>query len=209
MGKADRGAYAPPSYVFVTEEGPRRGQALVVTLMCVVVAGFAALVWNAYGGGEPVRVRADEDYKIRPAPGAEGQADAMEASALYDALEGREETRDVETLPPPEEPLTAQAQAARQAPRLGPPPRFAANGPFVAQVAAVRTEGAAQEAWRRMSARSPRLFSDARADIERADLGARGVYHRVRAGYFADRANASLFCDRIRALGQDCIVMAR
>jgi hypothetical protein len=209
MGKADRGAYAPPSYVFVTEEGPRRGQALVVTLMCVVVAGFAGLVWNVYGGGEPARVRADEDYKIRPAPGAEGQADAMEANTLYDALEGRGESGDVATLPPPEEPLTMQAQAAPPTSRPGPPPRFTADGPIVAQVAAVRTQGAAQEVWRRMSARSPRLFSDARADIERADLGARGVYHRVHAGYFADRANAGLFCDRIRALGQDCIVMAR
>jgi hypothetical protein len=209
MAKAGRPVYAPPSYVFAMEEGPRRGQALVVPLMCVVVAGFAALVWNAYGGGEPVRIRGDEDYKIRPAPGAEGQADAMEASALYDALEGRDESRDVETLPPPEEPLTVQAQTAPSPQVVGPPPRFAANGPFVAQVAAVRTPEAAHEVWRRFSARSPRLFADARADIERADLGARGVYHRVRAGYFADRANASLFCDRIRALGQDCVVAAR
>jgi hypothetical protein len=35
------------------------------------------------------------------------------------------------------------------------------------------------------------------------------VYHRVRAGYFADRENAALFCERIRQMGQDCIVAAR
>jgi hypothetical protein len=53
------------------------------------------------------------------------------------------------------------------------------------------------------------LFANARLDVERADLGARGVYHRVRAGYFADRENAALFCERIRQMGQDCIVAAR
>ncbi|MBX9746028.1 MAG: SPOR domain-containing protein [Hyphomonadaceae bacterium] len=53
------------------------------------------------------------------------------------------------------------------------------------------------------------MFSDARLDVERADLGQRGVYYRVRAGYFADRTNAARFCDRIRQMGQDCIVAAR
>ena len=42
-----------------------------------------------------------------------------------------------------------------------------------------------------------------------ADLGARGIYHRVRAGYFADRENATRFCERIRQMGQDCIVVSR
>ena len=76
-------------------------------------------------------------------------------------------------------------------------------------VAAIRSEGAVADVWRRIAAQSPALFARARADIERADLGAGGIYYRVRAGYFADRANASLFCDRVRALGQDCIVAAR
>jgi hypothetical protein len=53
------------------------------------------------------------------------------------------------------------------------------------------------------------LFAHAQLDVERADLGQRGVYFRVRAGYFADRANATLFCDRIRQMGQDCIPIAR
>jgi hypothetical protein len=46
-------------------------------------------------------------------------------------------------------------------------------------------------------------------DVQRADLGSRGVYHRVRAGYFADRDSAARFCDRVRQMGQDCIVAAR
>ena len=59
------------------------------------------------------------------------------------------------------------------------------------------------------AARAPALFAPARLDVQRADLGARGIYYRVRAGYFADRANAARFCDRIREMGQDCIPAAR
>jgi hypothetical protein len=89
------------------------------------------------------------------------------------------------------------------------PPRFVSNGPYVAQLAALQSEAAVDTAWRRLSSRAPDLFANARLDVERADLGARGVYHRVRAGYFADRENAALFCERIRQMGQDCIVAAR
>jgi hypothetical protein len=66
-----------------------------------------------------------------------------------------------------------------------------------------------QQAWARLASRAPQLFASARLEVERADLGQRGVYHRIRAGYFADRANASRFCERIRQMGQDCIVTTR
>ena len=88
-------------------------------------------------------------------------------------------------------------------------PRFVSSGPYVAQLAALRSEAAVDNAWRRFASRAPDLFANAHMDVQRADLGPGGVYHRVRAGYFADRANASLFCERIRQMGQDCIVAAR
>jgi hypothetical protein len=94
-------------------------------------------------------------------------------------------------------------------PRIAPAPAFVSNGPYVAQLAALQSEAAVDQAWQRLSSRAPQLFAPARLDVERADLGARGVYYRVRAGYFADRANASRFCERIRQMGQDCIVAAR
>jgi hypothetical protein len=207
MGKHGRQIYAPPSYVFVAEEGPPRRQAFLATLMVVVVAAFSAFVWNVYGVGDPPRIRATGDYKVRPPPDAADAADAPASNTLYDALEGRAESGDVDALPPPEEPMTMEQQTAP--PRMGPAPRITANGAFVAQVAAIRSQGAVADVWRRIAAQSPALFARARPDIERADLGAGGIYYRVRAGYFADRANASLFCDRVRALGQDCIVAAR
>src|SRR5262245_52456812 len=113
MGKADRPLYAPPSYVFVTEDAPPRGRAFVTTLMCVVVGAFGALVWNVYGGGEPPRIRAEGDYKARPPAEAGDQAGGIAENAFYDALEGQSDMANVRALPPPEEPLTGQEQTAR------------------------------------------------------------------------------------------------
>ncbi|MBS0383976.1 MAG: SPOR domain-containing protein [Proteobacteria bacterium] len=93
--------------------------------------------------------------------------------------------------------------------QLAPAPTFAASGPYVAQLAALQSEAAVQPAWARLSSRAPDLFGQAHLDVQRADLGARGVYFRVRAGYFANRANASRFCERIRQMGQDCIPVVR
>ncbi len=88
-------------------------------------------------------------------------------------------------------------------------PRFAANGRYVAQLAALQSEAAIDPAWRRFVSRAPGLFANAQMDVQRADLGARGVYHRVRAGYFASSGDATAFCQRIRQMGQDCIVASR
>jgi hypothetical protein len=76
-------------------------------------------------------------------------------------------------------------------------------------LAALRSEEAVSAAWRRFEGRAPDLFSAAQLDVQRADLGARGVYYRVRAGYFASREEAARFCERIRELGQDCVPTAR
>ena len=79
----------------------------------------------------------------------------------------------------------------------------------MAQLAALHSPAAAQLAWRQLSTRAPELFAAAQLDVERADLGQSGVYYRVRAGYFAERGEAARFCERIRQMGQDCIVAAR
>jgi hypothetical protein len=112
--------------------------------------------------------------------------------------------------PPNSQAADAQTgEPAGSRPQVAPAPAFAANGPYVAQVAALQSEQAVEPAWRRLSSRAPQLFAPAHLDVERADLGQHGVYFRVRAGYFADRANANRFCDRVKQMGQDCIVVAR
>ena len=166
----------------------------IYLLMLVVVLAFGGFMWQVYSPPEAPRINAPpEPYKVRPPADSPTEPDRGEQTEIVepDQPRGRRETPTVE------------------APRPGAAPYFVSNGPYVAQLAALQSEAAVGPAWRRLSSRAPRLFERAQLDVERADLGPRGVYFRVRAGYFPDRANAARFCERIRRMGQDCIVAAR
>lgn len=200
-------------------EEQTRFSGVIYLLMLVVIVAFAGFVWNFYSGGETPRIAPPPGaYKVAPPPDAPNAPDEAE-NALYDALESQAEQSAATPRPAPEAPMDASLQPAAPettprdpatgAPRIAPDPTFVANGPYVAQLAALQSEAAVDAAWARLATRAPGLFARARLDVERADLGPRGIYFRVRAGYFADRANANRFCDRIEQMGQDCIVVQR
>lgn len=112
---------------------------------------------------------------------------------------------DVDEAPPVQE----TAPESRPAPQAQGNGRFAfaAGGEFLVQISAVRTQAAADEAWQRVSSRHPDIFSGAQKLIERADLGADGIFFRVRAGRFATRADAGEFCESYKQAGGDCIII--
>jgi sporulation related protein len=190
-----------------------RHAGMIYILMLVIAVAFGGFVWNLYSAPEIPHLRPPAGaYKIAPPTDAQTQPDAGE-NAMYASLDGHDTTANVTPAPGPEEPITTPASAPAPTPP-GPPqlsaaPQFAESGPYVAQLAALQSEAAVQPAWQRFASRAPGLFGQARMDTQRADLGARGIYYRLRAGYFSDRANATRFCERIRQMGQDCIVVAR
>lgn len=191
------------------DDAPQTASRLFVyVLMLVIAAAFAGFVWNWYSGGTsaPVIAAPEGAYKVAPGPEALTTPDSVEQNALYDSLDGSAAPASATPRAGPETPLDAPPGGA---PQVAAAPHFVASGPFVAQIAALQSEASVDPAWRRLQSRAPDLFGAAHRDVERADLGARGIYFRLRAGYFADRANASRFCDRIRQMGQDCIVVAR
>jgi len=87
--------------------------------------------------------------------------------------------------------------------------RFTATGPFQVQLSALRSQEAAQAAWTSLQDSAPDLYAGAKLDIQHADLGARGVFYRLRIGSFPDRATAKGFCDDVRASGKDCMVVSK
>ncbi len=178
-----------------------RFSGMIYVLMLVVALAFGGFVWQLYSTPEIPRIAA-QPGPYKSAPAADGAADAGES-----ALESELAASEVKQTAEPDN--TERVEAALGAPVLAPTPDFVSRGPYVAQLAALQSAAAAEVAWRRLSSRAPSLFVAARLDIERADLGQRGIYYRVRAGYFADRANAARFCERIRQMGQDCIPAAR
>jgi SPOR domain len=189
------------------EDGPRR-PLMVYALLSFLVLGMGFFLWNAYDGGSPVGsgiVRVSPGQQDFKEPGPAASEVAQAAPPVEDVLRNPEDAPVAAgEAPPPEEPNPDAAAAAPTG-----PPAFVNNGPFVAQIAALQAEAGIAPLWRRLSERAPDLFADARMDVQRADLGARGIYLRVRVGYFADRENASRFCVRMRAMGQDCMAVER
>ncbi|MEQ1490187.1 MAG: SPOR domain-containing protein [Terricaulis sp.] len=175
-----------------------RGAGVLYVLMVVIAVCFGGFLWQLYSAPEVPRITAQAGpYKIEPPP----------APPTPQALP--------ETTPAPTRAEASLAEAEAPMVELNPQvdapgmPTFAVNGRYVVQLAALQSEAAIEPSWRRFVARAPALFAGANMDVQRADLGPRGIYHRIRAGYFATNDDATLFCERIRQMGQDCIVAAR
>jgi hypothetical protein len=46
-------------------------------------------------------------------------------------------------------------------------------------------------------------------DVERADLGDKGVFYRQRIGPFASADDARTYCEGLKTRGQDCLIKAK
>jgi len=115
----------------------------------------------------------------------------------------------VQTPPPPAQPA---AQPAAQP--VAPPVQAAsaqisaASGAAVLQVGAFPSEALAEEAWQNFSSLHPTVVAGLTRDIQRADLGERGIWYRVRLGPYSDEGSAVSACDRVKADGGNCFVAA-
>lgn len=78
-----------------------------------------------------------------------------------------------------------------------------ASGPYV-QIAAQRSEGEAQSSLSNAQARYGSLFEGKTPYIQRADLGQKGIYYRVRIPA-SSLQEASSICSSIKANGGDCM----
>ncbi|MCC5982125.1 MAG: SPOR domain-containing protein [Oceanicaulis sp.] len=175
---------------------------------------------------EQARVETAEiDATVRPGP--EEPVSAPERPPLTvetedtDRLErprGSEPADEPETAPEPApepareretEPVQRAEAPAEQPAASRPAPAASASGNFVVQIAAFRTIEEAEEAWIAFIARFPDLAGGRSPSIVEANLGARGIYHRLRIAGFETRDEASRYCQTLSSRGQDCLVAAR
>ncbi|MCC5996617.1 MAG: SPOR domain-containing protein [Oceanicaulis sp.] len=89
------------------------------------------------------------------------------------------------------------------------PPAATASGAFVVQIGAYRALEEAEAGWLSFVSRHADMTSGRAPDIQRADLGERGVFHRLRVAGFETREDAAAFCARLDARGQSCLVARR
>lgn len=204
--------------------GERNRTMMIAAIMTVVIAAFGAFAWNTYGGGPAPLITAEGEYKVAAAA---PEPTAPETRDVYRVMEGapvteisapgrplapspidlHAETGGGASAPVAPTPMTAPTAVA--APVAPAAPVVSASGGYLAQLAALRSEDAARAVWTEVSNRNPGLLRGAKMSVQRADLGAQGVFFRLRAGYFADRDQANLFCDRMKSASMACMVVSQ
>ena len=78
---------------------------------------------------------------------------------------------------------------------------------FQIQLAAVRKETDAQNEWRRLKARHRTLLNNLELNVVKADLGAKGIYFRLRAGPLKDAESAKKLCRELSKVKVRCLVI--
>ncbi|WP_375548760.1 SPOR domain-containing protein [Oceanicaulis alexandrii] len=163
----------------------------------------------------PARTVSEEPVTQQPAA-SETELPALQVeTASADALDPP-----AERAPDPEpEPVRAEPVRPDPAPAPAQPapaqtePRtqsvMQTEGAYVAQIGAFRSREDAEAGWVAFTSRFSDLAIGRAPDIQRADLGDRGVFHRLRVAAFTSREDAAQFCAALDARGQACLVARR
>lgn len=106
----------------------------------------------------------------------------------------------------PEPTVAAEAEvSADQDPVAEPPQDETKLTGWSVQIASATTEEAARATWNKMKARNKALASKTPV-IVRADLGAKGIFYRVRLVGFDSQSEAGRECSRLKSRGVKCYV---
>ncbi|HIJ63015.1 MAG TPA: SPOR domain-containing protein [Rhodospirillaceae bacterium] len=102
-------------------------------------------------------------------------------------------------------PAAAKAPPAAAPAPAAPPAAAAAAGTWLVQLAALTSEGDARNEWGRLRNANKDLLGELGSDIVRVDLGAKGIFWRLRAGPLGE-ADARTLCAALSKRSQGCIV---
>ena len=75
------------------------------------------------------------------------------------------------------------------------------------QIASMRSAGAAQKAWERLTKGHADLFGKLEPKIVRAELAKKGSFYRLQAGPLADAKAASALCTRAKKRKIGCLIV--
>jgi hypothetical protein len=141
--------------------------------------------------------------KTSPAPARPAQTGPAQVAKATPAQPVSLETPGQSATPPVSGlPQTRAETAGRTAPAAE--TKTTGRGTQV-QLAALSSERAAMTAWEHLSKQMPELLSGRQPHVMRAEVDGR-TYWRLRTGGFASIAQATQFCERVRAKGSGCSI---
>lgn len=130
-------------------------------------------------------------------------ASLAEADRALEAEETAQPPPAATTQQPPPQSQPAPAASAAAAPSTS------AGGTHMVQVGAFKSQAEADAQWASLQRKLGDYAAGRSTDVERADLGAKGVFFRLRVGPFATKGEAQAYCDGLKARGSDCMVKAK
>ena len=99
---------------------------------------------------------------------------------------------------PPAAPTRAQTAAAP-----------AGGDVFRVQLASMKSKDRVRTEFDRLRAAFPQILAGTKMTVESVEVSGRGTFHRLQVGAFGDRPSADALCSRLKAKGQDCLVVRR
>jgi hypothetical protein len=135
-------------------------------------------------------------------PAAEPAAETPPAPTSKPAPQQVADVQPAPAKPKPPKPVTQTAS-------ITPAPAAAATK-YVVQVGSKKNQTEALASFADMQQKYPALLASYRPMVQKADLGAKGVWYRLRIGPIADKTAATKLCGQLKSQGlPDCLVTAQ
>ena len=184
--------------------GPRRVKTMKVRPDGSVEESAAAPE-AAGDAAQPATAAADGDTAALPA--AAMPVPAADAPAAEAAPAKPQQVAAIQPAPvKPKAPKPTVAQASAT-PAATPAP---ANTKYVVQVGSKKNQTEALASFADMQQKYPALLASYRPMVQKADLGAKGVWYRLRIGPIPDKTAAAKLCSQLKAQGlPDCLVASQ
>ncbi len=179
--------------------------------------------------GEPVgAITSPAPVEARPADPAAGlqiyQQDDLPAEPTFTPGPEQPQPRpttpvEAEPLPPvaaapaPKAPVAAAPAPApkappapvQKAPAATPAPKAASGGSYLVQIGALSSTALADKAWNEAVAIAPGAAAGKGKSVQEVDSGGKTLFRTAVTG-FGSRAEATAFCDQLKAAGKSCFV---
>ena len=152
---------------------------------------------------QPVRLAsADPVPEVQPDIGATEEKVLAVEDVPADEGAGASVTPDIGAQPAAEQTQTAALEPAPAAEPAQPEKKITG---WSVQLASATTEDSAWSTWKKMQARNKALAAQ-KPIVVRADLGAKGVFYRVRLVGFESQEDAGRTCSKLKAKGVKCFI---
>jgi hypothetical protein len=209
----DAGATPPGAVATVDdpEGGPRRVKTLVVrpdgSVMPPAAPSVAAAEPAPAPAPAPQQVASAEAVPAALPPPAAQPVPVAPVQAVAPApAAAAVDPQQVASIPPAKpKPVKAAVAAEDPAPKAAAPKT---PSQFVVQVGSKQNQTEALATFADMQQKYPTLLANYRPMVQKADLGAKGVWYRLRIGPIVDKTAASKLCTQLKSQGlNDCLVM--